>query len=165
MFEIERKFLVTRPIEKILAKANAINRINITQVYLPDTGDWTQRVRLIDDYDHGETYIFTMKRKLTERKCIELETRVSRSFYELFLDTGFPPLLKTRYDMLVGRDRWHVDEFLDPEFHGLIVAEIELQHEDQSFAIPEWLGEEVTHRKRFKNVRMARKLNKLRRGD
>jgi adenylate cyclase len=47
-----------------------------------------------------------------------------------------------------------VDEFLG-ENAGLVIAEIELQSEDQVFARPEWIGEEVTHDLRYFNSSLA----------
>ena len=45
------------------------------------------------------------------------------------------------------------------EFHGnnvgLVVAEIELDSEDEDFAIPEWIGEEVTADERYYNMNLA----------
>ena len=50
---------------------------------------------------------------------------------------------------------WEVDEFLGAN-RGLIVAEIELESEDQSFVRPEWLGEEVSKVSRYLNVELSR---------
>jgi adenylate cyclase len=52
-------------------------------------------------------------------------------------------------------DRWHVDQFHNPEFSNLIVAEIELKDENQKFESPSWLGREVTKVKKYKNFKMA----------
>jgi adenylate cyclase len=50
---------------------------------------------------------------------------------------------------------WEVDEFLGAN-QGLVVAEIELQAEDQPFDKPDWIGDEVTHDKRYYNSNLAR---------
>lgn len=49
---------------------------------------------------------------------------------------------------------WEVDEFLGDNA-GLVVAEIELQHADEAFERPEWLGEEVTDDARYYNLALA----------
>ena len=49
---------------------------------------------------------------------------------------------------------WEVDEFLG-ENRGLIVAEIELESENQEFARPEWIGREVTDDPRYFNSRLS----------
>jgi CYTH domain-containing protein len=46
---------------------------------------------------------------------------------------------------------WEIDEF-HGENTGLVVAEIELQHEMQTIEKPEWIGEEVTNDKRYYNA-------------
>jgi len=50
---------------------------------------------------------------------------------------------KTRYQVKKGNHTYEVDEFYG-ENQGLVVAEIELQSENETFEKPEWLGEEVT---------------------
>jgi adenylate cyclase len=50
--------------------------------------------------------------------------------------------------------RWEVDEFLD-ENAGLVVAEVELESEDQPFDRPDWLGLEVTEDARYYNSNLA----------
>jgi len=49
---------------------------------------------------------------------------------------------------------WEVDEFLGDNA-GLVVAEIELKSESESFTRPEWLGEEVTHDARYFNSSLS----------
>jgi adenylate cyclase len=46
---------------------------------------------------------------------------------------------------------WEIDEFAGDNA-GLVVAELELEREDQPFARPAWLGAEVTHLRRYYNV-------------
>jgi len=163
MFEIERKFLVTQPLNTILKQVAAIRTLEISQVYLQGTGNWTQRVRTIFDYENGETrHVFTMKQKVNDLRCVEIENTVSEQFMRSFALVGTVPMRKSRYEVLVKDSWWHVDVFLDPEFGGLIVAEIELKHEDAPFSRPSWIGKEVTKIKKYKNVRLARKLDLLR---
>jgi adenylate cyclase len=49
---------------------------------------------------------------------------------------------------------WEVDEFLGDNA-GLVVAEIELDHVDESFALPPWAGREVTDDVRYYNLALA----------
>jgi CYTH domain-containing protein len=49
---------------------------------------------------------------------------------------------------------WEVDEFKG-ENSGLILAEIELAHEEQSFALPPWIGAEVTGDIRYYNAHLV----------
>ena len=50
---------------------------------------------------------------------------------------------------------WEVDEFFG-ENQGLVVAEIELESENQVFAKPEWVGVEVTDDARYFNANLLR---------
>lgn len=52
--------------------------------------------------------------------------------------------------------RWEVDEFLGANA-GLVVAELELTGEDQTFAQPPWLGPEVSADPRYANANLARR--------
>ena len=52
-------------------------------------------------------------------------------------------------------DVWEVDEFMGAN-EGLIVAEIELESEEQAFVKPEWLGEEVSKISRYLNVELSK---------
>jgi CYTH domain-containing protein len=54
-----------------------------------------------------------------------------------------PLIEKSRYKIDFGGFVWEVDEFYGDN-QGLIVAEVELESEDQKFEIPGWIGEEVT---------------------
>jgi len=49
---------------------------------------------------------------------------------------------------------WEVDEFLGQNA-GLVVAEIELGHPDESFVLPPWAGREVTDDVRYYNLALA----------
>jgi adenylate cyclase len=65
-----------------------------------------------------------------------------------------PLIEKRRYRVEHDGDLWEVDEFFGDN-EGLVVAEIELEHEDQPFARPDWLGEEVTGEPRYYNVNLV----------
>ena len=68
------------------------------------------------------------------------------------LELGSGPLIeKTRHWLTSDGFVWEIDEFHGANA-GLIVAEIELEREDQAFPRPVWLGDEVTHLHRYYNV-------------
>ena len=54
----------------------------------------------------------------------------------------------TRHTVRHAGNIWLVDVY-GGQLSGIILAEIELQSEDQVFDLPEWVGEEVTHNERF----------------
>ena len=62
---------------------------------------------------------------------------------------------KTRYRIPVGEHIWEVDRF-HGDNQGLVVAEVELDSEDQPFERPPWLGEEVTDDPRYYNSALSR---------
>jgi adenylate cyclase len=63
---------------------------------------------------------------------------------------------KTRHYVRIGDLVWEIDEF-EGDNEGLIVAEIELQSEDQPFEKPDWIDEEVTGEERYYNVALAQR--------
>jgi adenylate cyclase len=63
---------------------------------------------------------------------------------------------KWRHIVVHEADEWEIDEFLG-ENAGLVIAELELNSEDQQFAVPDWLGEEVTHDERYYSFRLSQR--------
>ncbi len=61
---------------------------------------------------------------------------------------------KIRHRLVVEGTHWEVDEFLGANA-GLLMAEVELADENQPFSHPDWLGEEVTHDRRYYNSQLA----------
>lgn len=64
-------------------------------------------------------------------------------------------LRKTRHTVANEADHWFVDLFEGP-LTGLVVAEIELSDEGQSFARPHWVGREITHDRRYGSAALLR---------
>ena len=57
--------------------------------------------------------------------------------------------------MPVGRHVWEVDVFHGAN-EGLVVAEVELSAEDESFELPDWAGLEVTGDRRYYNSELTK---------
>jgi CYTH domain-containing protein len=142
--EIERKFLVTG------AAWRETTGTHYRQGYLNRDKERTVRVRLA-----GEKAFLTIKGKSVgaSRAEFEYEIPVADAAQLLKLCDG-PILEKIRRVIEHEGAAWEVDEFFG-ENAGLVVAEIELHSEDQAFARPEWLGEEVTHDPRYYNSSLA----------
>ena len=148
MIEIERKFLVKNDSFKTAAFAQ--NRI--AQGYLSSVPERTVRVRI-----KGEKGYLTIK-------GITNETGMSRFEWEkeIPVDEAKNLLLlckkgvidKTRYEVKMGKHTYEVDEFYG-ENEGLIIAEIELQSEEETFDKPNWLGQEVTNDQRYYNSNLS----------
>lgn len=86
----------------------------------------------------------------------EFEYEIPRADAEELLELCDGPLIeKARYWVLHDGNEWEIDEFHGANL-GLVVAEIELDSEDQAFALPDWVGPEVTHLPRYYNVSLVR---------
>ena len=108
------------------------------------------RVRLA-----GEQAFLTIKGVSVGASRAEFEYEIPATEAEQLLRLSDGPIIeKIRRVIELEDATWEVDEFLG-ENAGLVVAEIELQSEDQAFAQPEWLGEEVTHDSRYFNSSLA----------
>jgi len=142
--EIERKFLVTG------TKWREAPGTRYSQGYLNRDKERIVRVRLA-----GEKAFITIKGTSVgaTRAEFEYEIPVTDAEQLLKLCDG-PTIEKIRRVIIHAGDKWEVDEFLGENL-GLVVAEIELKSEDQAFARPEWLGDEVTHDSRYYNSSLA----------
>ena len=144
--EIERKFLVTG--EGWRQPASAQTRFS--QGYLSRDPARTVRVRRA-----GERAFLTIKGATTGASRAEFEYEIPLADAQALLAMCEEPAIeKIRHLYEHEGSTWEVDEFLGANA-GLVVAEIELQSEDQAFARPAWLGEEVTGDGRYVNANLA----------
>ncbi|MFT7774028.1 CYTH domain-containing protein [Roseateles sp.] len=144
--EIERKFLVA---DDGWRRA-ATRQTRFSQGYLSRDPARTVRVRIA-----GARAFLTIKGATTGATRAEFEYEVPVADAQQLLAMCDGPLVeKVRH--LCGHEgmTWEVDEFLGANT-GLVVAEIELQSEDQSFERPAWLGKEVTGDARYVNANLA----------
>jgi adenylate cyclase len=145
--EIERKFKVTGDFRPYVSRS-----YRICQGYLNSAPERTVRVRI-----KGDRGYITVK-------GISSESGTSRYEWEKEIPVGEAADLlriceqgiidKTRHIVEVdgpdGKNVFEIDEF-HGDNEGLVIAEIELSHEDEDFVRPQWLGEEVTGDKRYYN--------------
>jgi CYTH domain-containing protein len=117
------------------------------QGYLNSAKERTVRVRTIDDKG-----FLTIKGITTGATRVEYEYEIPHSdCTEMLDDLAEKPIIeKARYKIEFGGFVWEVDEFFGVN-KGLVVAEIELESEDQAFEKPSWVGEEVTGDPRYYN--------------
>jgi len=144
--EIERKFLVTGEDWRALATASRYR-----QGYLSTDKQRTVRVRAVDGRG-----LLTVKGLSVGATRSEYEYEIPGADAEEMLDSlcEKPLVEKNRYTIPLGGVVWEVDEFLGVNA-GLIVAEVELQSEDQAFAKPDWIGAEVTGDRRYFNANLV----------
>lgn len=120
------------------------------RVILIATRKRTVRVRL-----SGEKAFLTIKGINSGATRAEYEYEIPVSHAEELLKICDGPILeKNRYALDCNGLIWEVDEFLG-ENEGLIVAEVELKSEDQSFECPNWVGPEVTEDSRYFNSNLC----------
>jgi CYTH domain-containing protein len=149
MIEIERKFLVTS--EDF--KTGAIKQTRIIQGFLNTDPKRTVRVRL-----KGDKGFLTVKGKSSANGLtrFEWEKDISKTEAEALLDLCEEGVIdKMRYEVKQGLHIFEVDEF-SGENEGLIMAEVELEHEDESFEHPQWLGKEVTGDIKYYNSQLSK---------
>lgn len=146
--EIERKFLVKNDSWK-----NGCPGLPCRQGYLVTGDDITVRVRILGD----EGYL-TVKGRTEGLSRDEFEYRIPVVDAEAMLGSlsRGGTVEKIRYHIEVKGFIWDVDEFLG-ENKGLVVAEVELEDEDQQPELPAWLGQEVTGEVRYYNAYLAGK--------
>jgi adenylate cyclase len=133
--EIERKFLVRDNTFRSLAQGTRYR-----QGYLSSTKERVVRVRTIDDKG-----FLTIKGITTGATRAEYEYEIPVKEAEAMLDglCEKPLIEKDRYKIAHKGLIWEIDEFFG-ENQGLILAEVELESEDQPYDKPEWITDEVT---------------------
>lgn len=141
--EIERKFLVDK---SLWAKQEKPSGVFIRQGYLVIEPAKTIRVRI-----KGVHGFLTIKRVTTGAKRDEFEYEIPKDdALELLQNYATASLTKMKYKIVVESKVWEVDGFLD-DSAGLIIAEIELKNENESFNLPQWIAKEVTGDERYCN--------------
>lgn len=144
--EIERKFLVQSAPFKSWGAGTQIK-----QGYLARGQQVTARVRT-----YGDQAFITIKGKTVgiSRQEFEYEIPVQEAEALLLLCEG-GIISKQRWKIKQGEHIWEVDRF-EGDNAGLVVAEIELGSEDESFDKPSWIGAEVSDDPRYFNGALSR---------
>ena len=146
--EIERKFLVKGEFKQMANKQTWI-----IQGYLSSVPERTVRVRI-----KGDKGFITIKgmANASGASRYEWEKEISVEEVNELLEICEPGVIdKVRYLVSVGAHTYEVDEFFGDN-HGLVVAEIELNTEDEVFEKPDWLGEEVTSNAKYYNAMLMK---------
>ena len=145
--EIERKFLVVND----HWRAQAAPGIRYRQGYFSGSKTSSVRVRI-----EGEVARLNIKSATlgVTRREYEYPLPINDA-HEMLKHLCDGPLIdKWRYHVQHDGHLWEIDVF-EGDNTGLVVAEIELGSEDETFARPEWLGAEVSHDARYYNVCLA----------
>lgn len=133
--EIERKYLVDW--DKIPALENGID---IKQGYIKTSDDAVVRVRTKD-----KKAFLTIKGKNSGTTRLEFEYEIPVEEAEEMLEKLClkPMIDKTRYEIMYKNHLWELDIFYGDN-NGLIVAEVELDDENENIELPIWILKEVT---------------------
>lgn len=150
MEEIERKFLV----DNLKFKEEATTSFEIAQGFLNTHPERTVRVRI-----KGNQGFLTVKGKSNESGTsrFEWETEISITEAKQLLQLCEEGIIeKIRYHIPKGNHLFEVDEFFGDN-QGLVIAEVELNHENEAFEKPTWLGTEVTGQIQYYNSQLSKK--------
>lgn len=150
MIEIERKFLV---LSNDFIKESFSGK-RIVQAYLSSNPERAVRIRIKE-----EKAFLTIKGKgnATGTTRLEWETEIPVAEAEKLLAICEKGVIeKIRYEVKTGQHVFEVDVF-SGDNDGLIIAEIELQSEWETFEKPLWLGQEVTNDDRYYNAYLSKR--------
>ncbi len=147
--EIERKFLVRDD----GWQRDAAPGVTIRQGYIGASEAASVRVRI-----SGDQAWLNIKGATLGISRMEFEYPVPVADAEQILEAlCIRPLIeKTRHLIDYAGHRWEVDVF-EGDNHGLVVAEIELDSENERFEKPPWASEEVSMDPRYYNASLAKR--------
>ena len=149
MTEIERKFLVTSDQYKV----EAFKATRIIQGFLNTDPERTVRVRLKGNKGELTVKGLTNNEGMTR---FEWERDISKSEAEALLKLCEKGIIdKIRHEVKMGNHIFEVDEFFSDN-KGLVIAEIELKSEEETFKKPKWLGKEVTGEIKYYNSQLSK---------
>lgn len=145
---MERKFLVNHNKWQDLTKPEGKQ---LRQGYILSDPNKTIRVRIAD-----KQAWLTIKGISVGATRLEYEYEIPlEEAAELLDNFSENELEKTRHEITYAGKLWEIDVF-SGDNDGLIVAEIELQAEDEQFDLPDWIAEEVTHEKKYYNSNLTK---------
>ena len=121
---------------------------------LSENTQWTARIR---KWNHA--YIFTLKGLRNGPTAIEYEWEVSAEPVNNILKQSTYPFIEKKRYIWKGEDGflWEIDEF-EGNLAGLIIAEVELEDENDEPMIPDWAGMELTHLDGWSNAALVKML-------
>ncbi len=145
--EIERKFLVD--LNKL---GNLTNGIEIKQGYINTTDNTVVRVRI-----KGKKAYLTIKGENKAATRLEFEYEIPyEDGIEMLEKLCLKPIIdKIRYEINYDKHLWEVDLFYG-ENDGLVVAEVELEDENEEIKLPFWVTKEVTTDIRYYNNQLMK---------
>jgi len=150
--EIERKFLVK---DTNFLMTYPHRAYNVAQYYIDDMN---MRIRFVDHSEGSLKTYLTIKSNKSSLKREEIEFEIPFKSADDIIELKKREVWlinKTRHLVIYDTGIWEID-FFQRENEGLILAEIELNSEDQEIELPKWLGKEVTGIDRYYNANLAK---------
>lgn len=146
--EIERKFLLADASWRPLV----VRSVRLRDGILAFFDGRKIRIRF---YDDEATLTVKGPRKGLARDEFEYAIPTSDGLILLEQHCKGEVIEKTRHHILAGDHEWSVDEF-HGLLSGILLAEVELPHEDAAVALPEWIGKEVTGVDKYRQINLIK---------
>lgn len=163
--EIEVKYLVKKQWRKLIDPSKIKEIEIITQGYISSEDGKVVRVRLVED-GSGPAYdpmppvgYITLKGPANGISRDEYEYPIPAADAKAMLKTmcRWDLIKKTRYSIEESDGHiWELDEFKGKNA-GLLIAELELDHVNESYTKPEWIEKEVSKERKYSNSNLAKK--------
>lgn len=145
--ETEYKYLVKADLWQEVIPHKSVS---VKQAYLLTDPEKTIRVRTM-----GDQAFITIKGKASGASRLEYEYEIPlKDAEELIGNFSSNRIEKIRHYVVYDNKTWEVDEFQGAN-KGLIVAEIELETEDQDYTLPSWVGANVTADHKYANSNLV----------
>jgi adenylate cyclase len=143
--EIERRFLVDK--SKLIYPDK---KKSIKQAYLMFDDSQILRIRKIEN-----DYLLTYKYKKSNINRLEFEYPIPNDDGDKLISLSkYFIIEKNRYYYQADRHLWEIDIFHGKN-EGLIIAEVELDNENEDINIPSWVGKEISNDNKYLNFNLS----------
>ena len=143
--EIERRFLVDQSKFILPDKKKSIK-----QAYLMFDDSQVLRIRKIEN-----NFLLTYKYKKTNINRLEFEYQIPNEDGDRLISLSKHFIIeKDRYYHQLGKHLWEIDIFYGKN-QGLVIAEIELNDENEDIEIPSWIGKEISNDDKYLNFNLS----------
>ena len=144
--EIERRFLI----KNNKWRKYIINQVLIVQGYLSSNNDgWIVRLR-----SENKQFKLTLKKHIIQSTSLEFDYEINSNEGNKILSNIKDKIEKERFYLKINEKDWIVDIFKDRN-EPLEIAEIELESEQESIIIPDFISKEITGIKMFSNYQLS----------
>ena len=130
-----------------------MKKIHIKQYYIHVDDKFVQRLRFFDN----QKTIMSLKQNCAGLSRYEFEYEIPlEDACKIVSMTNSIFIEKIRHVVYYESMKWEIDEFLGNN-KGLLIAEVELENENQKIKLPSWINQEVTNQNKYFNYNLALK--------